>query len=259
MTPSLRDVQTWMAAQILPSSVAPAAADVTVELNPQGGAPGIERLGVYAGGYLTRIGEALAEAYPAIRQVLGRSVFGELSEAYAARVPSHEYNLSRAGRGLAAFLPTWPTTRNLPFLPDLARLEWAVTEAFHAHEELPLPATAMRAWPVEDWPRTRLLFQPSVHVIESAWPVLDIWAARERPRAEIHIELVDRPQTILVFRQGVSVRCELLTAEQAAVLRALLERRPLEAACEGVSAEAPVSAWFSDWACYGLITGVLLA
>ena len=56
MNPSLRDVQTWMAAQILPSSVAPAAAGLAVELNPQGGAPGIERLGVYAGGYLARVG-----------------------------------------------------------------------------------------------------------------------------------------------------------------------------------------------------------
>ena len=259
--PSLRDVQRWMQSRILPPERAAAEALSTVELNPQAGDPGVERLSVYSGGYVARMQEALEEAYEAVRHVLGARAFGELARGYAARYPSRDYNLSMAGRNLPVFLGFYPLTRELPFLPDLAALEWKVVEAFHAFDRPPLDPARLAAIPPEDWDRLRLAFQPSVGRIASAWPVLDVWEARKQPVGEVRIDLANRPQRVLVARRGLEVRCELMDELQDKTLAALLEGKTLGEVCGQAAAEAdggspPLAEWFTRWAGNGLVAEV---
>ncbi|PIQ83154.1 MAG: hypothetical protein COV75_09080 [Candidatus Omnitrophica bacterium CG11_big_fil_rev_8_21_14_0_20_63_9] len=254
--PSLRDVQRWMKTQIQP----PAGGAVRAAqqwLNPQRDTPGFERLHVYAHGYLARMQESLAEVYEAVHHVVGEQAFAGLAGAYAARHPSHDYNLSFAGRSLPEFLAAWPRTAQWPFLPDLARLEWGVCQAFHAQLQPPVDAGQLASVAPSDWERMRFAFQPSVSCVASAWPILDIWEARQRPRQAIDIDVVGRPQQVLVFREGLTVRCELLDPAEQRVLRALLDGAMLGEACAEGSAEA-LSAWFNQWTRRGLITALHL-
>ncbi len=251
--PTLQEVQRWLKSKILPTSQTPSGT-AAVELD----SPGTERLGVYAQGYLARVEEALAEVYEAVRHVVGRSPFHELAQSYAQRYPSSDYNLSLVGRRLPEYLADCTLTRELPFLPDLARLEWLVAQAFHAFEQPPLEAARLAAWSLEDWEQAQVIFQSSVRCIASAWPILDIWQSRGKPVAEIRIELINRPQQVLVARQGVQVRCELLDAPQHALLQALLAGQPLGEACEVVAHAAgeealPLTEWFAQWVQEGMI------
>ncbi len=253
---SLRDAQRWMQQRIRH----PAAGSDRRLLNPQRGTPGEERLAVYAGGYAARIREALDESYGAIRHVLGDRAFAKLADAYAKRHPSHDYNLSFAGRDLPEFLGEYPLSRDLPFLPDLARLEWLVCQAFHAFDQPPLALPQLATLPLEAWAQLHLIFQPSVGLLSSAWPVRDIWEARTRPREQTRIDVRQRPQRVLVFRRGEQVACELLDETPYRLLEGLLAGRTLGAVCDelaarGGSAELPVAAWFARWAGQGLIAG----
>ena len=257
MSQSLREFQRQMKARIsarrhpeLPPPL----------LAPQRGTPGVERLAVYAEGYVVRMREALSEVYEAIAHLLDAAAFQRLAFDYARAHPSREYNLSFAGRHLPDFLPRWPTTADLPFLPDLARLEWAVCDAFHAFEQPPLEAARLSSLTLEEWASVQLRFQPSVRVVSSAWPILDLWQARTAPRQEIDILLVDRPQHVLVFRQGTRVRCEQLEPQEANALSALLTGECLGGVCERLAKDAgeapPIGAWCARWAGAGLFAGL---
>ena len=255
-SPSLRDVQQWFASRVSPHQ-APGGTGPDL-LNAQRGTPGTARLSVYAGGYIARIRQALAEVYPALAHVMGEGAFTELSGDYARTHPSHEYNLSFAGRHLPGFLASWPRTAQLPFLPDLARLEWLVCMAFHAFDEPPMDLQALAQLSPTAWERLRVVFQPSVGLVASAWPILDIWNARTRPRNEIAIDLVNRPQRVLVSRQGMQVRCALLEPAEYDLLAGLLAQRTLGEVCGALAASEadampPVAAWCSAWAKQGLI------
>ena len=261
-SPSLRELQRWMKSHIQPGALAPPKKDSNSFLNPQRGDPGEVRLSVYAEGYLIRIREALAEVYEAIHHVLGDQVFTEMAKAYAEKHPSHDYNLSLAGRHLPEFLASSPLTGQLPFLPDLARLEWSVCQAFHASDQPPLDASRLQALSTEDWDRARLVFQPSVAVVNSSWPILDIWEARKQPRESIDIDLINRPQCILVYRRGVQVRCERIDPRHYTLLERLCLGKNLaetlgEAARGTHSTSLPISEWFSHWVEQGLLRGVL--
>jgi len=254
--PSLLELQRWMTSRIRPAT-AGTAADLRNLVKPQRGTPGVERLSVYAGGYVARTREALAQMYEAVRHVVGAHVFAELARRYAARHPSHDYNVNLRGRHLPEFLTTDPLTEQLPFLPDLARLERFISQAFHAFEAPPGNLTRLGELSLETWSTMRIIFQPSVGVLASAWPIVDIWEARTRPREEVDIDLINRPQRALVFRQGLTVRCERVDEPQHRLLDGLLAGRPLGAVCEELAhtsaAALPLDAWCASWARRGLL------
>lgn len=259
--PSLRDVQRWMRSRISPHDASGTPMQTPGGLlRPQRGTPGNERLAVYAEGYRVRMREALLEMYPAVAHVLGDQAFGGLAQGYATRHPSRDYNLSMVGRHLPEFLATAPSAESLPFLADLAALEWLVCQAFHAFEQPPVAPDAFASLAPERADRLTLCFQPSVGLVASRWPILDVWESRRTPHGQINIDLADRPQRVLVARAGLQVRCELLDAPQYALLEGLRSGRTLGEACAALAplpgVEAlPIAAWFTRWVHEGLITG----
>lgn len=261
--PSLRELQRWMVSRILPPERA-AGATAQVGLHPQGGDPGAERLSVYSGGYRARIEEALKEVYPAVRHVAGANTFHALAHDYASRYASRSYNLSRAGRALPEFLQTHELGKELVFLSDLARLEWEVAESFHAFDVSPIDPSRLSALPPEDWARARLIFQPSVRLVRSSWPVLEIWEARNQPISEVRIDLAGRPQQVMISRSAFQVRCEFLEEKQFQLLQGLLAGKRLEEVCGELldsagGEEPPIADWFSLWAAAGLVVNINLA
>ena len=256
--PSLRELQQLMRSAIRPASGPTDSHASWAILNPQRGVPGVERLSVYAGGYVARMREALTEVYEAVQHVVGDRAFDVLAHDYAQCYSSHDYNLSLAGRHLPEFLAASPLTQSLPFLPDLARLEWLVCEAFHAFDEPPLDPVRLARRSLDEWERVQLRLQPSVGLIASPWPILDIWVARTRPRESVNIDLVNRPQRVLVFRQGLQTRCELIDERQHRMLEGLRTGQTLGAVCGelaglGGAEPLPLAEWFARWAGQGLI------
>jgi hypothetical protein len=234
-----------------------------------------ERLAAYVNGYPARIFEALDESFPAVRHLAGDAAFGEVVQRYSSRVPRGIYSLSDVGAELPAFLASDPIGERLPFLADLAALEWRIALAFHAHERAPLDPSSLAGWGLEHWERATIELQSSVAVVRSIWPILDLWNLRETPISEIDLELAGRAQTVLVSRDGFSVSCDLLDCAQAVVLEALLDGATLGVALErlatpseedadestasagstasAVSTAPAVSKWFAGWAARGLI------
>lgn len=256
--PSLREFQQWMKTRIRAPHPAPAPSGLASPVTAQGGVSGSDRVDeVYAGGYMTRVREALAEVYETVQYVFGERRFAEMAEAYAAAHPSHDYNLSFVGRHLPEWLDRSALSRELPFAGDLARLEWLVCQAFHAFDEPPAQLAAFAALPMEAWERVRFEFQPSMGLIESAWPICDIWAARKQPRRSINIEVAGRPQRVLVSRRGVDVSCDVVEADAFVLLQRLAAGQTLGAACAAIAQSAhqgpPLERWFTRWAGQGII------
>ena len=263
---SLSAVQLWMKSYIQPwEKKPPGSASSESILNPQAGDPGEERMKVYASGYLARIRETLLEVYEAVRKVLGPERFDQRATDYAHQFPSRNYNLNYAGRHFEEFLRFWSRDQNSNLLPDLAKFEWAVWEAFHAFDEKPLNLSETRGLSEGDWENIRFEFQPSVRLVISEWPVLDLWLERKRPEEGVSEKnLARRSQRVLIGRKEDQIRTELLDQNQYRLLEGLLAGKTLGEVC-GELAERlkedetlPVSEWFSRWVQEGLIRGLKL-
>ncbi len=255
---NLQELQRQLKTQIETKSKLSPEAFPAETLNPQCGEDGRSRLSVYAGGYEARTLEALKEVYEAVRHIIGPKKFGELAQSYANVYPSNNYNLTFYGRHLPEFLKSYSLTNDFPFLPDLALLEWKVCEAFHAFEKTPTHPSELSKIPPDDWEKISFVFQPSVGLVKSSWPVLDLWNARHTPVEQIKIDLVNRPQNALVFREGFHVHGEPVSDLEFKVLEALLSGKSLGEVFDALAGETPeeglpVTEWFSAWMRRGLL------
>jgi len=135
------------------------------------------RLGVYADAYFWRLHGVLRDDYPKVAAVLGPVALETIARDYLATQPSDNPSARHFGRRFAAFLDGRADVA--PFLPDLARLEWARVDAFDAPDAPALALADLRTIAPEDWPGLRFVAQPSLTVLRSAWPVHAAWASPE--------------------------------------------------------------------------------
>src|SRR5512145_377607 len=96
------------------------------------------RLAVYRRNVLGNYAAALRDVYPVLLRLVGESFFDRLVRDYATQIPSRSGDLHDFGGELCAFLEALPAARDLPYLADVARLEWAVHRTFHARHALAL-------------------------------------------------------------------------------------------------------------------------
>ena len=93
----------------------------------RGGAPGVS---VYRSNAFGNWAQALAGAYPIARKVVGADFFEGLAREYARAYPSASGDLNEYGAHLAEFVAAFPHTQDLPYLPDVARMEWLAHRAY---------------------------------------------------------------------------------------------------------------------------------
>jgi len=262
-TPTLRELQQWMSTLIVGGQQS-ADAHATGKLEalilaPRSGSSG-ERLHVYVAGYPARALEALAETFPAVAHVVGEGAFRALVQRYVDAIPLRSYNLNDAGAALPQFLADDVLTTTLPFLPDLAQLEWQVAQAFHADDEPALEPATLADWTPAQWEHAVLRFQPWVGLVVSKWPIREIWQCRTMAVEDIDVDLRNRPDRVLVRRAKHAVECESIDPAEAAALAALIEGHALGKVLASLVAEDDpnsVFRWFARWTALRMITGCL--
>lgn len=255
---SLVEVQQWIKTRAFSDINATNASELTggaVRLSHAGSQEPEEGLKVYQGGYGTRVYEALKEVYIAVEHIVGNDYFMRLALEFAKAYPSTQFNLGQVGMCFDYFLKQHSVSGKLPFVSDLATLEWQVNLAFHAYSEKRLEIADLQVFPPDQFGRLSFGFQQWVSVITSQWPILDVWKVRTTPIKEINLQIADNPQRVLVYREELLVICEPLQISQYIVLKSLLEGVPLEEALEGVDGEVdelPIMNWFQHWMQIGL-------
>jgi hypothetical protein len=140
-----------------------------------GGADAAEGVSVYRSGLLIGVAAALALTYPAVAGLVGRDFFDAAARRHVSADPPRSGNLDEYGADFADFLAGFAPAADLPYLADVARLEWAVAAAMRAEDApslTPEDLTALAESGAED---LRLGLRPSARVIAVAFPADLIW------------------------------------------------------------------------------------
>jgi hypothetical protein len=219
------------------------------------GALGVaRRIAIYRHNVLTNLVGALAAIYPVCRRIVGEAFFDHAARAFCRSTPSTSGDLNDFGEAWGEFLGRWPYARELPYLPDTARLEWAWHRAFHAADAEPYDAAQLAAVPVERLPALRFRLHPSAAIVDSGFPLSQIWRVNQEEYAGDQTVDWDRGgERILVCRRGFEVRVEALVPADAAFLAACLAGASLEKAHDaalevdaGFNLEGALTRWVRD-------------
>src|SRR5262245_48231207 len=137
------------------------------------------RLAIYRHHVLATLTDALAATFPVVVRLVDARFFAYAADAYIRRHPPAGPCLFEYGESLPDFLATFPACRHLEYLPDLARLEWAMNHALHAEDAVALDPRWLARVPAEALGRLRLRLHPSARLVASPWPVDAIWRANQ--------------------------------------------------------------------------------
>lgn len=182
---------------------------------------GRQGLAAYRSSVMGNLTAALECCYPVVARIVGLPFFREAARQYILARPSRSGDLNEFGEDFAGFVADYPHAASLPYLPDVARLEWLVQSVFYAADaDSPGLEVLARVRP-EDYAGLRFVASPDHARMDSPWPVVRIW--------EINQPGTDVPMTVdfsvgcraLVLRRDGHVRAEALGGGEAALFDAL--------------------------------------
>lgn len=190
-----------------------------------------ERLAIYRNNLHSNWRAALADTFPVVARLVGDGFFGEAARRYALAYPSRSGDLHAFGADFAAFLGAYPYARDLPYLRDVARLEWSWHEAFHAADAEPIDLAALARIPEDRHGDIRFALHPTVRLVDSEFPILAIWEANQ-PERDGTPGRLEGADAVIVHRPALDVQLGLLERVDWRFLRAIELGDALEAAAE---------------------------
>jgi hypothetical protein len=167
---------------------------------------------------------ALAGAYPIVRKIVGEGFFEALAHAYADAHPSCSGDLNQYGEHFAHLLSRLEQTEDVPYLPDVARMEWLAHRAYYAADPRPFEARGdPAAW--------RLALAPPCALLASPWPLARLWEVHQDDyRGPLEVDVSLGGDRILVYRPRWRAAVCALGEGDYRFLRAAKRRATLEEA-----------------------------
>lgn len=211
----------------------------------------LERVEIYAGMYLHRLVDAVAEDVPHTSRILGHDAFVDLIRDYLREHPSRSPDIMQAGRSFGSWLRTRQGLRE--DLPDLALLERARSEVRIAPDAPVAGAGDLQSLDPEALPAARFLFSPALRVLRLQHDVRGLWDALEADAGDVPSP-ESAPTTLVVWRQEFKVFHTGLSEPEARALSVAQDGGCLEDVCATFAGEPDpaqaafrtVLSWFAD-------------
>lgn len=201
-----------------------------------------KRFAVYRNNVIVSLIDAMADSFPVTQELVGEAFFRAMAREFVRAAPPRSPVLAWYGDGFAEFIEAFPAAAGVPYLADVARLEWLRVQAWHAADADPLAPEdiARLLGDAAALPDARFDLHPSVRMLRSHHAVVSLWAAHQSESAALALADVDpgQAETALVLRNGLDVEISTIT-EGAAMFISLLQQGAAlgEAAEQALAAE----------------------
>lgn len=197
-------------------------------------------LAAYRGNAGAAAARALEAAFPTVQQLIGDEAFGPVARALWRQHPPRRGDLAQWGAELPAFVAADPQLADVPYLADVACVDWAVHVAGTAADATLDPA-ALNRLAEHDAGALQLRLAPGAALIESPFPVAALWWAHRsegdhRFAAARAALAAGEGEAAFVWRQGWRPVVEALDASTADFIRAVLRGASLAEALDAAPA-----------------------
>ncbi len=230
---TLADVQAEFAAALRDPVAAVPAGVVGPDRQP---AP--RRFAVYRNNVIVGFVNALRSAFPVIERIVGEDFFAAMARAYALAAPPSSPVLMDYGVAFPDFIAAFAPATSLPYLPDVARIERAWREAYHAADAEPLTAEDFATVDADSVAGVGLALHPSLRLLRSRFPAQTIWTMNASDGEVRPVDLAQAEDTMIV-RPDAEVEVRRVPPGGAAFVAALQRGARLgEAAAQAMADDA---------------------
>jgi len=203
------------------------------------GAPSARRFAVYRNTVVAGLMEALKAAFPATCRIVGDDFFAAMARTYVVREPPVSPIMLDYGAGFPDFVCSFVPAAAVPYLGDVARLERAWAEAYHAAEVQPADPAALACIDPAVLPALHLLLHPSLRIVRSMYPMVRIWHMNLDAGIPVPVDLDAGGEDALVVRPAAEVEVRSLPPGAAVFIETLAAGAPIVEALTRALAASP--------------------
>jgi hypothetical protein len=197
-----------------------------------------KRYNVYRNNVTVSLINALAAVFPATQRITGGDFFRAMARFYVRATPPTSPLLFEYGRDFPNFIEQYEYAQSVPWLADVARIERAWLDAYHAADLQPLMPHALASIPPEQLADTVLKPHPAARIIRSRFPAVTIFTANRSDGPATHVEVVEAEDALLT-RPALEVEVRQLPPGGAIFLNGLIAGESLGAAASAAFSESP--------------------
>jgi hypothetical protein len=164
-----------------------------------------QRLGIYSGSVHGILTQALGVMFPTCKSLVGDDFFNNMCKIFIDKNPPNTCFFAEYGAQLPEFIKTFEYVKDLPYLYDVARLEWIRQIIWH--EEKPQTSDFSGLATLSEDEQSNVVFTLSkrMRLIKSDYRIDDLWFAHQ-PDNEIELENMDINQTIkLIIKRDKNI------------------------------------------------------
>jgi hypothetical protein len=176
------------------------------------GTPDARRFSVYRNNVAVGLIGALEARYPASRRIAGHELFRTMARAFInARKPRSPIMIAY-GEDFPEFVAAFLASAEAPellCLPDLARLENAWVEAYHAEDRPVATVRDLGGLSSDQLPGTRIELHPAARILRFPTPAASIWASCQSGGEPTEAKC-SGAEDVLIIRPDCDVRVRIL-------------------------------------------------
>ena len=186
-----------------------------------------KRFGVYRNNARASLIAALRESFPAVCRLVGEEYFCALAQEYATRHPPTSPVLLEYGATFPQFIEHFEPLAAFPYMADVARIERAWLEAYHAADEVSLDPALLAFIPDDQAGMICFTPHPSVRLVRSDHPALTIWRANVAAGGPGPADSRAGGESALLIRREAEVDVRAMLPEGAEFLSRLVRGQSL--------------------------------
>jgi Putative DNA-binding domain len=181
-------------------------------------------LDIYRNNTLANRSANLTNTYPTILELVGEEFFSAMACIFVEKNESHSGNLHQDGELFPSFLATFPHVSDLPYLSDVAKLDWAIHLAHYSIDSNSIGIETLASYTPEQFGQLSLVLHPAIAIVKSEhWPIYQILMMHH---GENPANLNAGGEQVWVWRD----HWQLLSSNDTLFLESLLNGKNIESA-----------------------------
>jgi hypothetical protein len=235
--PTLHEAQQAMRVSLVDGDDRAMAALLSEQVSP-------DTINIYRNTFLLSLTKALRLSYPVVLRLVGEEFFEATAQRFVIEQPPCVAHLDQYGDAFPEFLQSFEPSASLPYLADVARLEWSISCALHAPDKNPLDLRELALISPEDQGRVCFVGHPSVQLLHLDHPADYIWQAviDGDDKALRSVDVSAGRVRLLVERRETGVEFTRLEREHWRFAERLLSGFPIqEALNDACNIDAPAA------------------
>ena len=189
------------------------------------------RFNVYRNNIFVSLIDALADIFPVTQAIVGEDFFRAMARIYLLENQPSSPIISEYGVNFSDFIRTFAPAENLPFLADVAALEYEMLTLTHNEEYKTLDHDAVSTAfsSVEDPSVLLLNVPPTTKILASPFAIGSLYQAHfSDGHQRLNKVDINKSEYLLLIKSHLYAQLHVIQKEEAIFIKNLMQQRSLE-------------------------------